>query len=338
VGVNLSLDWQATDHSELQFGTGLGYLDYLKYTGNNGVEISPNSALTYAISLDEVTLTAFEQLGYSREVRTEAALANITTQPQFNNNAGLRAAWSPGHWMLSASYSHADYVSDHANDYLNRSAENFLASAGWRFAEATQVGIEASDALTRYQVSGQGNNQNVSVGGFVDWQVRPCLHFSLRGGPVFYEPESGSAGTSSTLNTYYVSLAASHQLTDYLAHSLNIQRSLQAGANQGSSHLEQFTANYTISWTLTQRITVSVSANYVDGQQSLAAGPISRFPIPAVLANENYQQYAVGLGSSWRCTDHLAISLNFNHWLRNSDLPDRSYSDNSVALQMNYAF
>jgi len=67
-------------------------------------------------------------------VRTEAALANIATLPQLNNNTGLRAEWDPGHWTLLGSYSHDVSVSDHANDYLNLASEYFYVRAGWRFA------------------------------------------------------------------------------------------------------------------------------------------------------------------------------------------------------------
>jgi hypothetical protein len=337
-GLNLNFDWQATDHSELQFGTSIGYLDYQKYTGNNGLEISPDSALTYAISIDEVILTLFDQVSYSRQVRTEAALANIIALPQFNNNAGVQAEWDPGRWMLSLSYSHDDFLSDHAHDYLNRASEYFTARAGWKFAEATQAGLEASDALTAYQVSGQFNNQNLSLGGYLEWQVLPSLHITARGGPAFYEPDSsGPTGGGPALNTYYVDLEISHQLTDFLSHNVSINRSLQAGLNQGGSYIEQLTISYTISWRLTQRITIGASASYVDGQQPLgqSISPFSPFPVNV---SENYDQYDGGLQASWQFTDHLGATVNFNHYQRNSNLAGRGNSDNSVALQFNYSF
>lgn len=337
-GVNLNLNWSATDHSTLQFATGIGYLDYLKYSGNSGLEVSPNSALIYAISLDEVTLTLFDQFSYSRQVRTEAALANLTILPQLDNNAGVRAEWDPGQLTLLASYGHEIFLSDHANDYLNRSSENFFARVGWRFAEATQAGIEASDALTYYQVAGENNNQNLSVGGYVEWQVRPSLHFTLRGGPAFFEPySSGATGGSSSFDSYYVSLEATHHLADFLDHSLSIVRNVSPGLNLGSSYIEQLTLNYEISWKLTQRITVTASASYTDGRQPLEL-PDPLFPIFPILVTEHYQQYGGGLKASWRFTDHLSADFSFNHGLRNSNLPDRGYRDNYLSLQLNYAF
>jgi hypothetical protein len=338
-GLNLNFSWQATDNSALQFGSSVGYLDYLKYTANSGLEISPNSALTYAVSLDEVVVTMFDQFSFSREVQTEPALANITSLPQYNNNIGLQTEWTPGKWTLMASYSHADNDSTHGNDYLNRSSENLTARAGWRFAESTQAGVEASDALTAYQVQTANNNQNLSVGGYLEWQLRPSIHLTLRGGPVFYEPDSpGASGASSSVGSYYVSVIATHQITDYLSHSLNIERSLQAGANQGSGYVEQLTANYSIDWRLTHHISIGAAVNYTDGQQPLEQFYNYYYIVIPYLLNEDYTQYGEGLHASWQCTDHLSATVNYSHTERTSNLDSRNNTDNTVGLQLNYQF
>jgi hypothetical protein len=356
-GISLDGFWPATDQSQLQFGTSIGYDEYLRYTGNNGLEISPDSALTYSVSLAEVVVTLFDQLSYTRQVRTEAALANVTTLPQLDNNVGLRAEWDPGHWVWLASYSHDNFWSDAAHEYLNRSSEYLVVRAGWRFAAATQMGLEASDSITDYELDTQNNNQNASLGGYLDWKARPSLTLNLRGGLVFFEPDSpsppGSSRTiiiigppgptnspsspGSSVNSYYASVQITHQLTDYLSHSLSLDRSLQAGLNQGSSYIEQLSIAYTLSWSLTQRISVVASASYVDGQQPLTlAAPNNPLIITAV--TEDYQQYAGGLQLTWQCTDHFAASVNFGHSLRNSNQSGRNYTDNAFGGQINYAF
>ena len=94
-GASLGFDWPATDHSDVQLGTGIGYLHYFKYTSNNGLEINPDSALTYALSLNDVIFTFYDQFSFTRQVTTEAALANESTQPVFNNTAGVRTSGIP---------------------------------------------------------------------------------------------------------------------------------------------------------------------------------------------------------------------------------------------------
>ncbi len=331
-GANLGFDWPATDHSDLQLGTGIGYVHYLTYTANNGLEVNPDSALTYAVSLDDVVLTFYDQFSYTRQVTTEAALANVTTQPLLANTIGVRGEWDPGQWTLQTSYSHANFLSDEANNYLNRSAEYFFGRAGWRFAEATQAGVEASGGWTDYQQTSQQNNYNVSLGGFVEWQLRPSLHFTLRGGPTFYEfiSQNSNVGNSS-LTSYYVSLETSHQLTDFLSQDLTIVHAIQPGANQGSAYIEQLTVSYSLSWALTQRISVGPSLTYVNGQQ-----PLENFPF--VYVTEYYQLYTGSLQASWRFTDHLTGSLGYSRSQRDSNQPDRGYSEDSVSFNLSYAF
>ena len=336
IGANLGFDWPATDHSELRFGTGISYLHYLKNTANNGLEINPDSALTYALSLDDVILTFYDQLSYSREVMTEGALANITTLPQFDNTVGVKVEWDPGKWTIQTSYGHDIFLSDSANDYLNRSSEYFFGRVGWRFAEATQAGIEASGSLMAYQVNKQSDNYNYSVGGYVEWQLRPSLHLTLRGGPTIYTFYSQSqSGGNSTPNSYYVNLVVSHQLTDFISHSLSINRDVQLGLNQGNDYVEQLTANYAVTWALTKRISVGASALYEDGRQPLEYLLFGFFPVQST---ERYHRYGGGLQASWKFTDKLAANLNYNHLLRDSNLSDRGYTENSVSFGLNYTF
>lgn len=339
-GLNLSLSWQATPNSTLLFGTGIGYLDYFKYTADSGIQITPDSALTYAVSLDDVLFTFFDQFSCSRNVQSQPSLANVATLLQLNNNLGLRVEWDPGQWVLLASYSHDDFASDHANDFLNRSSEYAFARAGWRFAESTQAGMEASGTWTSYQIAEQNNNQNLSLGGYLEWMVRPSLNVTFRGGPVFYNAQPGANAGASSVDSYYVSVEVTHQINDFLSEALDVERSLQSGLNLGGSYFEQLSASYSFSWAVTQRIRLSASAAYTDGQQSLADSYVlqSNGQIAPALNQESYQQYSGGCQAAWQATDHLGAEVGFNHLLRDSNLAGRTYSENVLSLQFNYSF
>lgn len=341
-GVNLGLEWPATEHSDLRLNTGLGYLHYFKYTGNSGLTVTPGSALSYALSWNDANLTFYNQTAYTRQVTTEAALANITTLPQFGNTAGLLGEWDPEHWIFQTSYSHVINLSDSAHDYLNSTLEEFFGRAGWRFAEATQAGVEASGSLVSYQVASQSNNSSYSVGGYLEWQVKPWLQLTARGGPTFYDfyPQSQGVANSS-LNSYYVSFTMNNQITDFLSQDLSVMRSIQLSANQGSSYIEQSTVAYTLSWDLTRHINISASVNYDDGQQPFVLGYLVYFPPVLVIPNEvleKYQLYSGGLSASWQFTDHMGASLTYSHTQRDSNLSDRSFSANSVTAQLTYRF
>jgi hypothetical protein len=340
-GMNLGLDWPATEHSDLRLSTGIGYLHYFKYSANDGLVVTPGSALDYVVSWNDLSLTFYDQTSYTREV-AEPALANVTTLPQFGNTAGLEAEWDPEHWTFQSSYSHVINISDAAHNYLNSTLEEFFGRAGWRFAEATQAGVEASGTLTYYQVPTQSNNTSYSIGAYLEWQIKSWLDLTVRGGPTLYDFYSQNQGTAnSSLDSYYVSFAINNQITDFLSQNLSVVRSIQLSANQGSQYVEQLTANYSLSWAVTHNINLSASLTYDDGQQPLVVGYLIDLPpilVIPIQATENYQLYSGGLSASWQFTGHLAANLSYSHTQRDSNLADRSYSADSVTAQINYTF
>ncbi|HEX3628039.1 MAG TPA: hypothetical protein VH280_21725 [Verrucomicrobiae bacterium] len=339
-GINLGLEWPATEHSDLRLNTGFGYLHYFRFTSNSGLTVTPGSALSYALSWNDASVTFYNQASYTRQVTAEAAVANVATQPQFGNTAGLLGEWDPGHFTFQTSYSHAINLSDSAHDYLNNSLEQFFGRAGWRFAAKTQAGAEASGSLTSYQVASQSNNSSYSIGAYLEWQVTPWLQITARGGPTYYEFYSQSPGVAnSSLNSYYVSFSVNNQLTDFLSQNLSLVRSIQLGANQGSSYVQQLTASYSLNWALTRRINLSASLNYDDGQQPFVLGYFDffGFVVPDQVT-ENYQLYSGDLSASWQFTDHLEATLGYSHSQRNSNLSGRAYSADSVTAQLNYRF
>ena len=335
-GVNLGASWAPTGQSQLQLGTGIGYIRYLKNTQNSGLSVTPDSAVTYAVVLKDVTVTVFDQFSYSRQVITEGALANVSVFPQFDNTIGTRVAWNPERWTFQAGYSHDDYFSDGGGQNLNRSSEYFFGRGGWRFAESTEAGLEASESLIAYEDPVLGNSSTASVGAYANWQLRPSLKLTVRGGPAIsrFAASAPTAG-SSTLVSYYAGFDVSHQLTDFLSHRLSLNRSIQPGLNGGSAYIEQLVGSYAVNWACTQRIGLSVAFTYENGTQPL---PV---PLPGGLmveSIEQYDRYGIQPQISWRVTDRLSGSLSYSHWLRESNLDGRDYRDNSVTLNFTYAF
>lgn len=341
IGVNLGLEWQATERSDLRLNTDIGYLQYFKYTANDGVVIAPGSTLDYSLSWNDATLTFYDQTTYTRRVTAQPALANVATLPLFANTAGLLGEWDPGHWTFQTSYSHMLNLSSGANNFLNSTSEEFYGRAGWRFADATQAGVEASGTLTSYQQTSQNNNSSISVGAYLQWQLKSWLQLTARGGPTFYDfySQSQSVATPS-LNSYYVSLAINNQITDYLSQNLSVLRSIQLALNQGSSYIQQLGITYSLSWAITKHINLTATGAYANGNQPLVVGffDVPGFPPIPIEGTENYQAYTGALGAGWQLTDHLSAGLSYSYTRRDSNLSGRNYSINSVSAQINYNF
>jgi hypothetical protein len=335
-GLNLGASWAPTGQSELQLGAGVGYDRYLKYQTNSGLNVYPNSALTYSIALGDVKATLFDQLTYAREVISEGALADIPVLPRLENTIGTRLAWNPNQWTLQGSYSHDDYLSEGNGQNLNRSSEYFFTRGGWLFAGGTEAGLEASYSLTSYEVLTQDNSSGVSVGAYAKWQLRQSLNLTLRGGPTLYTYASGSGTAGSTqLVSYYIDLEANQQLTDFLSQQLSIDRSVQPGLNGSGAYIEQLAATYSAFWALTQRIRLGAAFTYENGSQPLPVTLPGGFMTESL---ENYDRYGVQPQITWQLTAKLSSSLSYSYWLRQSNMAGRGYLDNSVSCIFNYTF
>ena len=338
-GLNLGFIWPATERSLLQFGAGIGYVHYEEHPQYSGLEVSPNSALMWQIGLKEGTLSLYDQLSYVQQVSQEASIANLVTVPRLDNTIGLRANWEPEHWLIEGGYAHNLFLSpDSAYQYLNRSSEYFFARAGWRFAERTQVGLETSAALTAYDLAVQSDNWNFSAGPYAEWQVTQHLRATVRGGPTLYHfTSAGAGGARPDLNSYYAGVNLSHELTQFLSHQINLQRDISYGLNLGSDYVEQFTANYSITFGLTSHIRLAGSLAYEQGRQPLLV-QVPDFPGLLVSETEDFSRAGFGASFSWDLTEHFNASVRYNFWKRQSSLFGQSYVQNIVSLQLNYNF
>jgi len=340
-GGTASFSWPATPQSEVTLNTGVGYIHYLRDSQYDNLEITPNSLLNWNVFIDDVALTFYDQFGYSQSVAGQPALTGVSRFPIFDNTLGTRINWTPGQWLFQAGYSYDESLpGSSAFSYLERTTENIFTRAAWRFAENTQVGLEASGSSTSYRLATQSGNTSVSVGPFAEWQVTQAVHATIRGGPTFYFfDSSGAANQGSSLGSYYFELQVGHQMNEFWSQQLSVNREVSLAFNQGGNYLESLTANYTLSWALTQYINLTANAGYAHGTQTFQ-NFVSLFPGFGLLLNqtENYDQYSAGPTVSWQATSKLSTSLNFTHYIRDSNLPGRAYTANIISLKVNYAF
>lgn len=330
-GVSVGAVWPATERSALRLSGDIGYMHYLNHSAYDGLEIAPNSALTYGIDLRDGSVTFYDQLDYSRQVVNQGSLSALASLPRLDNTIGTRATWLPGHWLLEAGYSHDDFLAQAPEyAYLNRASEYFTGRGAWRFGENSQAGVEASGSLTAYQESIQQDNQSVSVGAFTEWQVTQAIHAELHAGPTWFLFDSSGGRAASQLGSYYYGLELTNQLTEFISQRVTVRRDVQLGYNQGTGYFEQLSAGYGLSWALTPRLGLSAFFTYEAGNQPLLIY-IWEF-------TEHYERYGINPSIAWRFTENLALNLGYSHWMRQSDLPGREYAQNSVMLRLSYTF
>ena len=340
-GLNLGLAWPVTTESNLHFRSNLGYVHYLRNSQYDHLEVAPNSALSWAIGWPNGSVSLFDQFSYSQQVLAEPAISGLAIFPRFNNTIGAQANWLPGQCAFEIGYSHNNAFSDSSQfNYLNSSSEYFFSRAGWRFGEISQAGLEVSSGLTSYELQSQNNNYSLSLGPYSDWQITHWLHASIRGGGVFYVFDSRPASSQGKqLNAYYFGFELDHHLTDFLTHKITVQRDVRQGLNQGSSYLEELTANYSASFSLSSKISLGAGFTFEQGTQPLEV-LVNVFPFGTlgIPSTENYTRYGTTLSASWQATERLAASVTYSHWMRDSSLAGLGYKVNSIAFNLSFTF
>ena len=169
------------------------------------------------------------------------------------------------------------------------------------------------------------------MGGYALWQITENLDASVRGGPVFYNFESRTAGEpDQELNSYYMGLNLNHQLTLRITHRLDVRRSVRLGQNQGSDYIEECFAGYGATWSATDRLGLGLALAFTHGTQ----------PVGGLTSGleEDYDQFSVSSSLNYRFARNLSGVLSYSFYLRESNEDNRNYSQNRVTLGLSHQF
>ena len=329
--VSLGIAVPLSQQSDLTFQVGVGYRSYWDNDGLSRWEIDPGSVLAYDLQVQDVYISVFNRFDYTSQVQYEAGLANIAQFPRFLNTAGLQVAWVPGDWLVSGGYSYQiAYTDSDTLSYINRGSHLLYAQGGRLFGEgAGNAGVEASATLSDYTDNTAFSETTVvSLGPYVTWQVTDAIDVALRGGYVFYSTMLNPSG-STDQNSYYLGFAGGQQLTDWISHRLQFTRRVNPGVVDGSAFTIEDVIEYFIAWNFVDPASVGARVFYTHGQQEAASG---------LGASEIYDQVRFRIGLTWNVISNLDLDVGYAIVVRESDLPGRSYTQNSVTFGAIYRF
>ncbi|MBL9171837.1 MAG: outer membrane beta-barrel protein [Verrucomicrobiales bacterium] len=320
--------WQITQESMLHFGTGISYRKYQETEGQDRLGVTPNSELAWDIRVKDWVFTLYDRFNYSQDVISQGTLTGIAAFPRFENTAGVRASWRPNAFGVQLGYGHENYFSSSSQfTYLDRTSEQFFSRFGYSFAAQTEAGLEVTGGLVNYSDTVQSDNQNVSVGPFVSWQVTKAISLDLRGGYVTYDFDpSDLQANPQQLNSYYAGLGARYQITQHIVDTLDINKEVQQALNQGGQFIEQLTIRNGIGWAFHKHATFGGDVFYTRGKE------------PRVGFEDRYHQLGFGTTVRYEITDNLAPSLRYSYARRNSNQSGRDYVVNSVVFSITYRF
>lgn len=326
--------WQVTKESMLHFGTGVSYRKYQDTKSQDRLGVTPSSELAWDIRVQDWVFTVYDRFSYTQDVISQASLAGVASFPRLENTAGLRTSWRPNRFGLQMGYGHVNnftsQVQDQANARIDRgdhTSEQFFSRAGYSIAPQTEVGLEVSGGLTDYSEVAQSDNQSISVGPFLDWQLTQKLSLDLRGGFVRYHFDPSTLrANSDNKNSYYAGASVRYQLTQHITESLEVEKQIQQGLNQGSQFIEETSIRNAINWAFHRHASFGTDVFYTRGKE------------PQLALEERYNQLGIGTTFRYELTKNLAPSLRYTYARRNSNQSSRDYAVNSIVFSISYRF
>src|SRR2546423_1632133 len=173
---NLTIDaiWPMTQLNTLRLDLGLGYRFYLDHSENNtnAILIAPNSQIAFDIFVGDFRINIHDRMSLQQDPIAQGALSNVADYGRFENTAGISVLWDLNQALVSLGYDHYNFVSTTDQfDYLDRNAEILYGSVDFLLTPTIGLGPEANAVFTRYDQMVLNNNEDYSIGAFLEAQI-----------------------------------------------------------------------------------------------------------------------------------------------------------------------
>src|SRR5207249_4828773 len=155
------------------------------------------------------------------------------------------------------------------------------------------------------------------------------FHVESRAGYAVYQFQQTSRTIqTANLNSWYVDLNATHQITDAISYSIDGGHEIRLGILSDS--IEDTCFRPAINWRIVKDLGLQINLSYEHGKQG-AGNRVGNLV-------ETYDWWTSGLSVSYLLTKKLTLGVNYRLTLRSSDNSSRSYAQNLVGLQLTYQF
>src|SRR5207302_7956544 len=184
---SLSLDaiWPVTQLNTLRLDLGIGYSFYLDHSNynTNTILIAPKSQIAFDIFVGDFRINIHDRMQLQQDPIQEGALSNVVDYGRFENTGGVSVLWDLNKLLFQVGYDHYNFVSTtSAFEYLDRNSDIFQGSAAFIVNPTITVGAEGNAIFTRYDQSILNDNEEYSVGGFVEVELTNNLKVHAAGG------------------------------------------------------------------------------------------------------------------------------------------------------------
>ena len=329
--LNVDSEWRVSRLNTIRLGLGVSYA---KYANNPRLDtqallLDPGTQLAFDVYVGEhLRLNIHDRIQITQNPIDETTLSNVQRFARMQNSAGVTAFLRYPDWDFVLGYDHFTYNTLSSEfSYLDRSEEQFLASARRRVNDALGVGIEASAALINYSEKVNNNAKSWTVGAFADATLSEYSKVRFSGGwQNMSFDRNGTNLDGSNFGSWYANVAAAQRLSPYLSHTLTLGREARLGL---SVNFADYTyARYAAMWRMNAVMTWSFDAFAEDAKES---GGVN-------LGAERAFRWGTGVSLAWKIADRMTLGLRYGFVDKDSDLALRSYYQNSATISLNYRF
>lgn len=319
--------WRLSERNSLVLSTGVGYARYLNETEPGRVYVTPNSDLSLDLYAGDFLINFHDRFSYLQDVVADAQIAGIGSLNRIENTSGVGVTWDLNKLILGLVYDHSIYVAtDDAYSYQDRSGELFNANAMFTISPTTVAGLAVNGGLVNVEHHGGPLNDNQQIGAGPVLMIQLSDYFSLRaslGYAVYFFDQTGTNSPASSTGALYADLTLQQRVNDSLSQSASIGRQLQSGLF--SDTVDLIYVRYGADWRVFRETSFHPSFSYEHVHQSLGQ-------------TEDADRYGINLAFGRQLTEKLSGDLQYNFYLRDSDVASRSYTQNRLVLTLVYAF
>jgi hypothetical protein len=320
--------WPVTDRNSINLALGAGYSAYVNNQQLDRLYLTPGSGLSFDLYAGDFWINLHDRFSITENSYQDPTLTGTGNYSQLQNALGTTVVWDLNKAVLKFGYDHVNYVSlPSTSGQPDGMSEVASLSAGYAPKPGMLAGLEVGGDLTDYTGGNvaYSSARQWNVGGFYDTQVSEYIHFTGHAGYTVYYPEPGPGVTvyATDFNGMYAELDLTHRLNEYVTYTLSGGRTINLAFYGGT--VDEYYARLSAAWQFLRKMNLGTTLSYEYGTQ-LSGTP------------ETWDRYGFAINLGRSITSKLSGSLGYQFYLRQSDLPGRSYDLNVLSLSFNYVF
>ena len=322
--VNVLSVWRVSEKNQLTLQLGGGYTKYLNATEYDNWFLTPNSDLSFDLYVEDFLINFHDRFSYSQDVTMDPAASGVGSLSRFQNLSGVEVTWDLNKAKFSLGYDHSIYVSQEDEySYQDYAAELFSTRASFEVNPTLITGVELGGGIKNRDDDLLNDNQHVSGGPFVFTQLSEYSQVRASVGYVAYFFDSSATATNqSTSDAFYADVAFRQRVNSWLSHTVTLGRQLQSG--DYSDTIDTFYVRHDAQWRIFR---VARLDSFLSYERVVQEGQV----------DERADRFGFGLSLSRPLTEHLSGRLDYQFYLRESDI-DRDYLQNRLVLDLIYSF